>query len=449
MDKIEEILTRGVEQIFPEKNGLAELMAKKKIKIYQGFDPSMPSLHLGNLVGLMKLRQFQKLGHEVIFLVGDFTGMIGDPTDKMATRKKLTREQVLENAKSWKEQAGKILDFTGENPAKMLFNSEWLDKISFKDLIEITSNFTVQQLLERDMFQKRIWQVVCTNCGRKFSSPIQFGSLISFQSSTLANNIVVCPYCHQQTPCNKENLEPEPIYLHELLYPVAQAYDSVEMDVDLEIGGSDQLFNMVAGRNLMKAVKNKEKYVLTTKLLVDKEGNKVGKTTKNALFLDSDPEKFFEGIMEFPDEVIPLAYELLTELPLEGMKERSKNEPYDEKLNLATEIVTSLWGKDEAIKSHRVFIDRRSKAIPSEEYSEYELSIKTLISSPTISSALSNVIPDCSTTHIKNLMTQGAVEYYGKDEQRIPITRLEDKNANLVSEPGTIRVGSIDVKITK
>src|SRR3990167_6255228 len=228
MDKIEEVLTRGVQEVLPDKKSLATLMAKRKIKLYQGFDPSMPSLHLGNFVGLMKLRQFQKLGHEVIFLVGDFTGMIGDPTDKLATRKKLTREQVLENAKAWREQAGRVLDFSGDNPAKIIFNSKWSDKITFKDLIEITSNLTVQQLIERDMFQARL-------------------------------------------------KDKEPIYLHEFLYPVAQGFDSVEMDVDLEVGGNDQLFNMMVGRNLCKSIKNKEKYVLTTKLLVDKDGNKVGK----------------------------------------------------------------------------------------------------------------------------------------------------------------------------
>ena len=232
---INEILSRGVAEVLPGKKGLADLMAKRKIKLYQGFDPSMPSLHLGNFVGLMKLRQFQRLGHEVIFLVGDFTGMIGDPTSKLSTRPKLTREQVLENAKAWKKQASLLLHFSGENPAKMLFNSEWLDKVSFRDLIEITSNFTVQQMIERDMFQERL-------------------------------------------------KADKPIHLHEFLYPVAQGYDSVAMNVDLEIGGSDQLFNMLAGRTLMKAMKNKEKFVLTTKLLVDKEGSKVGKTTGNALF---------------------------------------------------------------------------------------------------------------------------------------------------------------------
>ena len=306
MDTIDEVLTRGVQQILPDKSGLADLMAKKKIKLYQGFDPSMPSLHLGNFVGLMKLRQFQKLGHEVIFLVGDFTGMIGDPTDKLATRKKLTREQVLENAKAWKKQASMILDFEGENPAKIMFNSEWSDKITFRDLLEITSNFTVQQMIERDMFHER-----------------------------LKNN--------------------EPIYLHEFLYPVAQAQDSVEMDVDLEIGGSDQVFNMLAGRTLMKATMGKEKFVLTTKLLVDKEGKKVGKTTGNALFLDSTPSDFFAGIMSFPDEVIFLSFELLTEVSLENIEEKIKKNPMEMKKELAREVVKILWGEKGAKEAQAAF----------------------------------------------------------------------------------------------
>lgn len=306
MDKIEKVLTRGVEQILPDKKGLAELMAKKKIKLYQGFDPSMPSLHLGHFVGLMKLRQFQKLGHEVIFLVGDFTGMIGDPTDKLATRKKLTRKQVLENAKSWKAQAGKVLNFEGKNPAQIIFNSEWSDKITFKDLIEITSNLTVQQLIERDMFQQRL-------------------------------------------------KESKPIHLHEFLYPVAQGYDSVAMDVDLEIGGSDQIFNMLIGRALMKAIKGKGKYVLATKLLIDKEGKKAGKTTGNALFLDSTPENFYAGVMSFPDEVIFLGFELLTETYLDGLEEKIKKDPMGQKKRLAFEIVKLLWGEEKAKKAQEEF----------------------------------------------------------------------------------------------
>ncbi|MDO8340383.1 MAG: tyrosine--tRNA ligase [Candidatus Woesebacteria bacterium] len=306
MDKIEEALTRGVQQVLPNKQDLASLMAKRKIKLYQGFDASAPSLHLGNYAGLMKLRQFQKLGHEVVFLVGDFTGMIGDPSDKLSARPKLTREQVVKNLKAYKEQASKVLNFDGENPAKIMFNSSWSDKITFQDLIEITSNFTVQQMIERDMFQERLK--------------------------------------------NKE-----PIYLHEFLYPVAQAYDSVVMDVDLEIGGNDQLFNMMAGRTLMGAISKKEKFVLTTKLLIDKEGKKVGKTTGNALFLNSKPEEFYAGIMSFPDEVIYLSFELLTEVDLTGLEEKINENPMKMKKELAFEVVKILWGNEKALKAGNSF----------------------------------------------------------------------------------------------
>lgn len=355
---IDEVLTRGVAQVLPDKKGLASLMAKKKIKLYQGFDPSMPSLHLGNFVGLMKLKQFQKLGHEVIFLVGDFTGMIGDPTDKLATRKKLTREQVLENSKAWKKQASMILDFEGENPAKMMFNSEWSDKITFRDLLEITSNFTVQQMIERDMFQERL----------------------------------------------KRN---EPIYLHEFLYPVAQAQDSVVMDVDLEVGGSDQVFNMLAGRTLMKAVKSKEKYVLATKLLVDKEGNKVGKTTRNALFLDSKPEDFYAGIMSFPDEVIFLSFELLTEVPLEGIEEKVKKHPMEMKKQLAYEVVRILWGEKEAVDSQDSFESTFQERKPT-----FDIKVS---SGQTLADTIAPFTQRQSISNAKELIRQKAVDVNGKN----------------------------------
>ena len=357
MDKIDEVLTRGVAQVLPDKKGLADLMARKRIRLYQGFDPSMPSLHLGNYVGLMKLRQFQKLGHEVIFLVGDFTGMIGDPTDKLSTRKKLTRVEVLENAKSWQEQASKVLDFKGVNPAKMLFNSEWSDRISFKDLLEITSNFTVQQMIERDMFQERL----------------------------------------------KKN---EPIYLHEFLYPVAQAQDSVVMDVDLEIGGSDQVFNMLAGRTLMKAVKGKEKYVLATKLLVDKEGNKVGKTTGNALFLDSSPNDFFAGIMSFPDEVIHLGFELLTEVPLEGVEKKAKKHPMEAKKELAFEVVKILWGEKDAKEAQLSFENTFQERKPT-----FDIKVS---SGGTLAETIAPFTQRQSISNAKELIKQRAVDVNGK-----------------------------------
>lgn len=311
--KIKEVLERGVEKIYPSKKALKEvLLSSKKIKIYQGFDPSMPNLHLGNLVGILKLRQFQGLGHKVIFLVGDFTGMIGDPTDRLLARKKLTRKQVLKNAKNWREQVGRFLKFSGKNPAQMMFNSKWLDKVTFKDLIEITSKFTVQRILERNFFQRRLEKK-------------------------------------------------RPIFLHEFLYPVAQAIDCVEMDVDLEIGATDQTFNMLVGRVLMKTLKGKEKFVLTTKLLIDKRGRKMGKTAGNAIFLNASPGEMFGKIMAFPDEVIIPAFELLTTLSsktikiLEGQLKNKKINPMDLKKKLASDIVKLNYGEKKASDARKEF----------------------------------------------------------------------------------------------
>jgi len=356
MDEIDKVLTRGVQQVLPDKKGLADLMAKRKIKLYQGFDPSMPSLHLGNFVGLMKLRQFQKLGHEVIFLVGDFTGMIGDPTDKLAVRKQLTREQTLSNAKSWRHQAESVLKFDGDNPAKILFNSDWSDKLSFKDLIQITSHITHAQLIERDMFQERI----------KSGADIRF---------------------------------------HELLYPIAQGYDSIAMDVDLEIGGNDQLFNMMVGRTLMKSIKNKEKYILTTKLLVDKEGNKVGKTTGNALFLDSTPENFYAGIMSFPDEVLPLSFELLTEISLEGLPEKIKRDPMGEKKHLAFEIVKFLWGESAGNSAQRAFEKTFQEKTPT-----FDIKVRA---EESLAKTIIPFTPRQSMSSAKELIKQKAVDVNG------------------------------------
>ena len=335
--QIEEVLTRGVEQVFPDKESLKEkLRSGERIKLYCGFDPSAPALHIGNAIQLNKLGQFQRLGHEVIFLIGDFTGMIGDPTDKEAARSTMTREQVLENSKNYQQQAAGYLKFDGENPAKVLYNSEWSDKVSFKDLIEISSNFTVGQMIARDMFQKRI------------------------------------------------DAE-KPIHLHEFLYPLAQGYDSVAMDVDLEIGGNDQMFNMLAGRDLMKAMKNKEKFVLTNKLLADEQGKKMGKTEGNAVFLDQEPEDMYGAVMSWTDGVIAIGFELATNVPMDEVKKISeelkdeKNNPRDYKMRLAFEIVKINHGEKAAEKAQEDFVikfqkrDESIEATPSEASPEMTL----------------------------------------------------------------------------
>jgi len=321
---IDELLDRGVEKIYPSREELKkQLMKGEKIRLYGGFDPTAPSLHVGNAVLINKLSQFQALGHEVVFLIGDFTGMIGDPTDKTATRKKLTRETVLENCRTYQKQASVYLDFEGENKARVVYNSDWLGKLTFSDLIEISSNFTVQQMIQRDMFQKRIE-------------------------------------------------EEKPIHLHEFFYPIAQGYDSVKLDVDLEVGGNDQMFNMMAGRHLMQALGMKDKTVLTMKLLADDDGKKMGKSEGNAVFLDQEPKNIYGALMSWSDGVIVPALELLTKVSMSEIAKIKDSmsqgaNPRDYKMRLAYEIVKIYHGQEEAEKAQEYFVHTISnKETPSE-----------------------------------------------------------------------------------
>ncbi len=305
VEKIEELLSRGVENIYPNREFLEErLKSGEQLTLYTGYDPTAPTLHIGHGITMLKLRQFQDLGHKIIMLVGDFTGMIGDPTDKTSARKKLTREEVLENSKEYQSQAAKILRFDGDNPVELKYNSEWHDKMSFSDVIELVSHFTVQQMMERDMFQERLKQE-------------------------------------------------KPIYVHEFMYPLMQGYDCVAMDVDGEVGGNDQTFNMLTGRTLMKEMKKKEKFVLTNKLLVDASGKKMGKTEGNMIALADSPEDVFGKVMSWTDDMIVLGFELCTPIPTNEIKNIEKEmkdgaNPRDFKLRLAFEVTKSFLGEDAA-----------------------------------------------------------------------------------------------------
>jgi len=302
----QEVLTRGVEKILPSRDELAKLMAKRKISLYQGFDPTCQSLHIGHLAGLLKLRQFQKLGHKIFFLIGDFTARIGDPTGKISVRKKLSPEEIKKNLKNWQKTAGRIIDFKGHNPAKIVYNSQWNEKISFADLIEITSHFTVQQMIERDMFQVRL-------------------------------------------------KKKQPIFLHEFFYPIAQAIDSLKLGVDLEIGGSDQLFNMLTGRQLVKVLTNKEKYVLTTKLLTSEGEEKMGKSEGNAIFLNQKPAEFYGAMMTLPDSSLKTGFELLTEINFSQIETQIRDNPMAEKKRLAGSVTQLLFGKKAALEAEKEF----------------------------------------------------------------------------------------------
>lgn len=319
---LDEIINRGVENIYPSKEFFKEsLVSGKKLKIYLGIDPTGPTLHLGHAIILRKLGEFQKLGHKVILLIGDFTAMIGDPTGKSDARNKLTHSEVMKNAKFYKKQASVFLKFDGVNPAEIQYNSKWFKKMNLSDILEIASRMTVEQMIKRDMFDKRI-------------------------------------------------KEGKPIFIHEFFYPLLQGYDSVVMDVDGEIGGNDQTFNMLVGRNLMKQISGKEKIVITLKLLEDSTGKKMGKTEGNMVTLADSSRDMFGKIMSWPDGMIELGFELCAYTSLDDLKKISEDikngvNPKDLKIKLAEEIVRVYHGKEKA-KEAREYFDKifSKKEIP-------------------------------------------------------------------------------------
>ncbi len=273
MDAIETLLTRGVDKIYPNRDALEKVLrSEKKLKLYQGFDPTGTQLHIGHAVALRKLRQFQDLEHEVIFLIGDGTGQAGDPSGKKSTREKfLTNKELRANARDYINQAGKIVRFNGSNPVKILYNSDWLNKLTLVDILNIAGHFTWQQLSERDLYQERI-------------------------------------------------KSGQDINLREFLYPLLQAYDSVAMNVDLELGGTDQTFNMLAGRKLVAAMQHREKFVMTVPLLADAKGTKIGKTEGNVIGLTDSPNEFYAKIMSLGDVAIIPCFTLLTDTTLEEIE---------------------------------------------------------------------------------------------------------------------------------
>ncbi len=304
-EKIEEALTRGVEEVIVKDELRQKMLFGKKLRIYFGVDPTGALLHLGHAVVLWKLREFQELGHEVILLIGDFTAKIGDPSGRDATRVPLTDKQIKENMKDYKKQAAKILDFS---KVKVKHNSTWLSKLNFAKILELSTHFTVQQMLHRDMFDKRM----------------------------------------------KENA---PINQSEFMYPLMQGYDSVAMDVDLEIGGNDQMFNMLAGRTLQKAYNNKDKDILTAKLLLGTDGRKMSKTYDNAIYLTDEPNDMFGKIMSIKDELIADYLEIATRLSNNEILEIKKiQNPRDQKALLAKEIVKMYHGEKAAQEAAENFI---------------------------------------------------------------------------------------------
>jgi tyrosyl-tRNA synthetase len=301
-DLIHQILTKNVAEIVIRQELEEKLLSGKKLRIKFGIDPTGAFLTLGHMIVARKLREFQDAGHEIYLLFGNFTAQIGDPTGKSESRKPLTQEQVENNAKTYLEQLGKVLNL---KKAKIVWNADWLGKFKFDDVLKLAGNFTVAQMLERDMFQERI-------------------------------------------------KNDQPIGLHEFLYPLMQGYDSVELKADVELGGTDQLFNMMAARPLQKAAGQKPQCVMTMKILVGTDGvKKMGKSENNFIAVLDEPKQMFGKIMSIPDHLILDYFEMCTDVSEEELKSIKKNldsgeNPRDSKINLAKAIISIYHNSDEA-----------------------------------------------------------------------------------------------------
>ena len=288
MDKNIEIIKRKAVQIFSEEDLDKKLKSGKKLKIKLGADPSRPDLHIGHSVVLRVLKQFQDMGHEVIFVVGDFTGMIGDPSGKSKTRPALTFEQTRKSAETYLEQATKILD---KDKTRIVFNSEWLSKLNFADVISLTSKYTVARIMERDDFKNR------------------------FENKL-------------------------PLSMHELLYPLMQGYDSVALNADIEIGGTDQTFNLLVGRELQKDYEQESQVVMTFPLLVGLDGKeKMSKSLDNYIGISDTPFEKFEKSMKIPDEVLKQYFELATDLTIEEIDQIMKKDIRQAHMDFAKELL--------------------------------------------------------------------------------------------------------------
>jgi len=357
------IIERGADEILPLDELKKKLQKNKPLRIKVGFDPTAPDLHLGHTVVINKMRQLQDLGHEIIFLIGDFTGMIGDPSGKNVTRKPLTKEEILENAKSYEEQVFKILD---KDKTKIAFNSEWMSKMSSAEMISLASKQTVARMLERDDFSKR--------------------------------------YKSEQA-----------ISIHEFLYPLVQGFDSVALQTDMELGGTDLKFNLLVGRDLQKQAGMEPQVILTMPLLEGLDGvQKMSKSLDNYIGIDEAPDDMFGKIMSISDELMWRYLELLSFESLETIaswKEEVTNgeNPRNIKFRLAEEIITRFHDNEKAKKAQQSFIDRFAKNQIPDDMNEFTFPKGTKIASLLKDSSLVS-----STSEAFRMINQGAAKIDGE-----------------------------------
>jgi tyrosyl-tRNA synthetase len=373
MPSIDKVLTRGVANIIPNRVELEKLLESgKKLNVYLGIDPTAPRIHLGHAVPLIKLQKFAELGHNVTLLIGDFTALIGDTSDKDTERPVLTKEQIEENFKTYKSQAEKILDFSR---IQVKHNSEWLSKLGFEDVVRLTQKFSVGDFISRELIKKRL------NEGGR-------------------------------------------IGLHEVLYPVMQGYDSYHLDTDIQIGGTDQTFNMQAGRTLQKLIRDKESYVLATEFLMGTDGRKMSKSWGNAIWLDDNPSEMYRKIMSINDDLIVTYFTLVTQTSNEEIEEIKKlveENPLDAKKKLAFEIVKYLNTEEEAKKAANEFEKTVQKKEVPAEIKEFDGTGKNLESILLESNLVG------SRSDLKRLIKQSGIEVNG---QKLELVNLEIEPEN-------------------
>lgn len=381
-------LKKGTEHLIEEEDLIKKLKKGKPLTVKVGFDPSAPDIHLGHTVVMRKMKHFQDLGHNVIFLIGDFTGMIGDPSGKKATRPQLTKEEVLINAQTYKKQAFKILN---EEKTIIDFNSRWLSQLGAEGFIKLASKITLARILERDDFTKR-WNAK------------------------------------------------EPIGLHELLYPLAQGYDSVFLKADVELGGRDQLFNLLVGRNLMKEYDLEPQVVMTLPLLEGLDGKeKMSKSLGNYIAVEDKPDEMFGKILSISDDLMWKYYLLLTDLSQKEI-EKMKNEvkagflhPKDAKIKLAMIIISDFHSKEEAEKARENFEKIFSKREIPDDIAPLEVKYQAEI---LFCKFLKDINATSSVSEARRLILQGGVEIEGEK-----ITNPEIKMGSIKEREFVLRIG--------
>ena len=383
-----ELIKRGIDEVLTEDDLVSKLKSKKQLIIKVGFDPTAPDLHLGHTVILNKMRHFQELGHKVVFLIGDFTGRIGDPSGKNKTRPSLDKEELEKNAKTYSDQVFKILN---KDLTDIRFNSEWCEDLGADGIIGLASKYNLGRMLERDDFSKRY----------------------------------------------KANQQ---IAIHEFLYPLIQAYDSIALNADVEMGGTDQKFNLLVGRELQRAFDQEPQVCITLPILEGLDGiNKMSKSLDNYVGINEDPDEMFGKIMSISDDLMWRWFELLSFRPINEVNELKKEvksgmNPRDTKILLAEEIIERFHSKEDAENAKKTFLDRFLKGAKPKDIETFSISLDDDI-------AIGNLLKESglvqSTSEAMRLVKQGAVKI---NDEKIDDPKLSiEKNQELVVQVGKRR----------